>query len=67
MLVIIALALGLLISKFKQAGGLPFDVFKTLFDTTVWSVIRALRGGHMGDKGLFGDQYGFRTKRVDSS
>ena len=32
-------ALGLLISKYKQAGGMPFDVFKKLFDTTVWSVI----------------------------
>ena len=28
-------ALGLLTSKFKQAGGMPFDVFKKLFDTTV--------------------------------
>ena len=27
-------AIGLLISKFKQAGGMPFDVFKKLFDTT---------------------------------
>ena len=32
-------AFGLLISKYKQAGGMPFDVFKKLFDTTVWSVI----------------------------
>ena len=32
-------ALGLLISKLKQAGGMPFDVFKKLFDTTVWFVI----------------------------
>ena len=32
-------ALGLLIAKYKQAGGMPFDVFKKLFDTTVWSVI----------------------------
>ena len=32
-------ALGLLIWKLKQSGGLPFDVFKKLYDTTVWSVI----------------------------
>lgn len=32
-------ALGLLLSKFKQSGGMPHDVFKKLFDTTVWSVI----------------------------
>ena len=32
-------ALGLLISKFKQTGGMPIDVFKKLYDTTVWSVI----------------------------
>lgn len=32
-------ALGLLISKFKQMGGMPYDVFTKLFDTTVWSVI----------------------------
>ena len=32
-------ALGLLISKFKQSGGMPFDVYKKLYDTTVWSVI----------------------------
>lgn len=34
-----ARALGLLISIFKQAGGLPFDMFKKLHDTTVWSLI----------------------------
>ena len=32
-------ALGLLIPKYKQTGGMPFDVFKKLFDTTEWSVI----------------------------
>ena len=32
-------ALGLLISKFKQMGGMPFDVYKKLFNTTVWSVV----------------------------
>lgn len=32
-------ALGLLISKFKQSGEMPFDVYKKLYDTTVWSVI----------------------------
>ena len=32
-------ALGLLISKFKQSGGMPFDVYKKLYYTTVWSVI----------------------------
>ena len=32
-------ALGLLISKFKQTGGMPFEVYKKLFDSTVWSVI----------------------------
>ena len=31
--------LGLLISKFKQSGGMPFDVYKKLYYTTVWSVI----------------------------
>ena len=32
-------ALGLLILKFKQAGGMPFDVFKKLYDNTIWSII----------------------------
>ena len=32
-------ALGLLIFKFKQTGGMPYDVFTKLFDNTVWSVI----------------------------
>ena len=32
-------ALGLLISKFKQTGGKPFEVYKKLFGSTVWSVI----------------------------
>lgn len=32
-------ALGLLISKFKQMGGMPYDVYTKLFDSTVWSVI----------------------------
>ena len=32
-------ALGLVISKYKSLGGMPFDVFKKLFDSLVWSVI----------------------------
>ena len=32
-------ALGLVISKFKSAGGLPFSVFTKRFDSMVWSKI----------------------------
>ena len=32
-------ALGLLISKFRAAGGMPFDVFTKLYDTMVWPII----------------------------
>ncbi|XP_053393694.1 uncharacterized protein LOC128555443 [Mercenaria mercenaria] len=32
-------ALGLLISKFKLLGGMPFDVYTELYDTMVWPVI----------------------------
>jgi hypothetical protein len=32
-------ALGLIISKFKLMGGLPFDVFTTLYDLCVFPVI----------------------------
>ena len=33
-------ALGLLISKCKSAGGLPFSTFTKLYDSTVASIIR---------------------------
>ena len=32
-------ALGLVISKFKTAGGLPYKVYTKLYDTIVWSTI----------------------------
>ena len=32
-------ALGLLISKFRAAGGMPFDVSMELYDTIVWPII----------------------------
>ena len=32
-------ALGLVISKFKSAGGLPYNVFSKLYDSIVWSTI----------------------------
>ena len=32
-------ALGLVISKFKSAGGLPYSVFSKLYDSIVWSTI----------------------------
>ena len=32
-------ALGLVIAKNKEFGGLPFKTFSKLFDTMVWSVI----------------------------
>lgn len=32
-------ALGLIISKFKSAGGLPYSVFTKLYDTVVWRTI----------------------------
>ena len=32
-------ALGILSSKCKQTGGMPYGVFTKLFDNTVWSVI----------------------------
>ena len=40
-------ALGLLISKFRAADGMPFDVFTKLYDTMAWPIIScgaALRG-----------------------
>ena len=43
-------ALGLLISKFKQTGGMPFKVYKKLFDTTVWSVISSYGAAIWGTK-----------------
>ena len=33
-------ALGLLISKCKTMGGLPYDVYTKLYDAVVWPVIR---------------------------
>ena len=33
-------ALGLLISKFKAMGGMPYEVFSKLYDTIVWPTIR---------------------------
>ena len=33
-------ALGLVIAKNKEFGGLPFKTFSKLFDTMVWSVIK---------------------------
>ena len=33
-------ALGLVISKFKSAGGLPFSTHSKLYDSMVWSIIR---------------------------
>ena len=32
-------ALGLVISKFKSAGGLPFFTFSKLYDSMVWCII----------------------------
>ena len=32
-------ALGLLISKYKTLGGMPFDVYNKLYDVLVWPVI----------------------------
>ena len=32
-------ALGLVIAKFKSAGGLPFSTFTKLYDIMVWSII----------------------------
>ena len=32
-------ALGLLIAKYKNMGGMPFDVFTKLFDSLVWPII----------------------------
>ena len=32
-------ALGLLIAKCKSSGGLPYNVFKKLYDSTIWPVI----------------------------
>ena len=32
-------ALGLLIAKYKNMGGMPFDVFTKLFDALVWPII----------------------------
>ena len=32
-------SLGLLISKFKHMGGMPYNVYTTLYDSMVWSVI----------------------------
>ncbi len=32
-------ALGLLISKFKALGGMPFNVYSTLYDNMVWPVL----------------------------
>ena len=44
-----ARALGLLISKFKQAGGMPFDVLKMLCDKQNM-VNNKLRGSYMGSE-----------------
>ena len=32
-------ALGLLIAKYKSAGGMPYDVYTKLYDSLVWPVI----------------------------
>jgi hypothetical protein len=32
-------ALGLLVSKFKALGGMPFNVYTKLYDAMVWSVL----------------------------
>ena len=48
-------ALGLLISKFKQTGGMPFEVYKKLFDSSL--VSDQLRSSYLGYKGVLGDKH----------